>query len=459
MPPLPSSTASAVQIQQFYDKGLAHASYAVRCGRQVVVIDPARDPQPYYDFADEHEADIIAVIETHPHADFVSSHLEIAEETEATIYCSKLVGAKYPHKAFDDGDRISLGSVELHAINTPGHSPDSISILLLDELAQSRAIFTGDTLFVGDVGRPDLREEEAVGGHKREELAAQLYRSTRNKLMTLPGTTRVYPAHGPGSLCGKTTSPDLNSTIAKELKTNYALQPMSQEAFIKVLLEDQPFVPKYFGHNVKLNKQGAPSFEDSIRAVPHPNSGAALEPGVLIIDTRPAVKFRAGHLPGAINLQDGDKFETWLGSIVGPAEPFYLLADTQIGLDVVVRKTAKIGYEGNIKGALLAPLTQPNTGSTVDVAQVRQHPEAFTIVDVRNRAEAKVPVFENALLIPLPELRERAHEIPDDKPILIHCAGGYRSAAGASIVQAARPGAEVLDLGEAVLEFQGQAMQ
>ena len=181
-----------------------------------------------------------------------------------------------------------------------------------------------------------------------------------------------------------------------------------------------------------------------------------MEPGVLIIDTRPAAKFRAGHLPSAINLQDGDKFETWLGSIVGPAEPFYLLADTQIGLDVVVRKTAKIGYEGNIKGALLAPLTQPNTGSAVDVAQVRQHPEAFTIVDVRNRAEAKVPVFENALLIPLPELRERAHEIPADKPVLVHCAGGYRSAAGASIVQQALPGAEVLDLGEAVLEFQNQ---
>ena len=217
MPPLPSSTASAVQIQQFYDKGLAHASYAVRCGRQVVIIDPSRDPQPYYDFADEHEANIIAVIETHPHADFVSSHLEIAQETEAIIYCSKLVGAKYPHKNFDDGDRIKIGKIELHAINTPGHSPDSISILLLDELAQSRAVFTGDTLFVGDVGRPDLREDEAVGGHKREELATQLYQSTRNKLMTLPGSTKVYPAHGPGSLCGKTTSFDLDSTDRKSV--------------------------------------------------------------------------------------------------------------------------------------------------------------------------------------------------------------------------------------------------
>ncbi|MCI1186083.1 MBL fold metallo-hydrolase [Hymenobacter sp. DH14] len=458
MPPLPSSTASAVQIQQFYDKGLAHASYAVRCGRQIAVIDPGRDPQPYYDFADEHEARIVAVIETHPHADFVSSHLEIAEETEATIYCSKLVGAKYPHKNFDDGDRIKLGNVELHAINTPGHSPDSISILLLDELAQSRAVFTGDTLFVGDVGRPDLREEEAVGGHQREALAAQLYQSTRNKLMTLPGSTKVYPAHGPGSLCGKTTSPDLDSTIAKELKTNYALQPMSEQDFIKVLLEDQPFVPKYFGHDVQLNKQGAPSFEDSIRAVPHPSSADALEPGVLLIDTRPAAKFRAGHLPGAINLQDGGKFETWLGSVVGPKEKFYLLADTKIALDTVVRKTAKIGYEGNIKGALLAPATLTETAPAVEVVAVRQHPEQFTIVDIRNRTEAKTPVFDNALVIPLPELRERAHEIPTDKPILVHCAGGYRSAAGSSIVQAALPGAQVLDLGEAVTDFQRQAV-
>ena len=457
MPPLPSSTASAVQIQQFYDKGLAHASYAVRCGRQVVVIDPARDPQPYYDFADEHEARIIAVIETHPHADFVSSHLEISEETEATIYCSKLVGAKYPHKSFDDGDRIKLGSYELHAINTPGHSPDSISILLMDELAQSRAVFTGDTLFVGDVGRPDLREDETVGGHKREELAAQLYRSTRNKLMTLPGSTKVYPAHGPGSLCGKTTSLNLDSTIARELKTNYALQPMSQDEFIKVLLEDQPFVPKYFGHNVALNKLGAPSFENSIRAVPHLGSDAVPEPDVLLIDTRPVAQFRTGHLPGAINLQDDSKFETWLGSVVGPREPFYLLADSKIALDTVVRKTAKIGYEGNIKGTLLAPTALPATSPAVNVAAVREHPEAFTVVDIRNRTEAITPVFDNALVIPLPELRERVHEIPTDKPILIHCAGGYRSAAGASIVQQALPNAEVLDLGEAVTAFQPQA--
>ncbi|TGE16854.1 MBL fold metallo-hydrolase [Hymenobacter elongatus] len=455
MSPLPSSTAS-VQIQQFYDKGLAHASYAVRCGRQVAIIDPARDPQQYYDFADEHEATIVAVIETHPHADFVSSHLEIAQETDAFIYCSKLVQASYSHRAFDDGDRITLGTVELHAINTPGHSPDSISILLMDELAQTRAVFTGDTLFVGDVGRPDLREEEIAGGHKREELAAQLYDSTRRKLMTLPPTTKVYPAHGPGSLCGKTTSPDLDSTIGKELKTNYALQPMSEQEFIKVLLEDQPFVPKYFGHGVQLNKQGALPFEDSIRAVPRLQPTAALENGVLIIDTRPQAEFKQAHLPGAINLQDGGKFETWLGSVVGPQEAFYLIADSQIALDTVIRKTAKIGYETGIKGALLTPPTLPASSLSTVVEHVRERPQDFTIVDIRNRTEAKQPIFANALVIPLPELRERAHEIPTEKPILVHCAGGYRSAAGGSILEAALPGAQIYDLGEAITEFQKQ---
>jgi hydroxyacylglutathione hydrolase len=443
-----------VQIQQFYDKGLAHASYAVRAGRQMAVIDPGRDPQPYYDFADEHDAEIVAVIETHPHADFVSSHLEIARETDATIYCSKLTGATYPHKNFDDGDRLKLGTVELHALNTPGHSPDSISVLLLDEAAQTRAVFTGDTLFVGDVGRPDLREDASIGGHAREALAAQLYQSTRQKLMALPGATRVYPAHGPGSLCGKTTSPDLDSTIAKELATNYALQPMSEQEFIEALLEDQSFVPKYFGHDVQLNKRGAPNFEDSVRSVPRLAFGSVPEPGTLLVDTRPAAKFRAGHLPGTINLMDGGKFETWLGSIVDPNEKFYLLADTQIQLDAAIRKAAKIGYEGNIKGALLAPTVLPGTSPAVDLVAVREHPEHFTVVDIRNRTEVGQPLFKDALLIPLPELRERVGEIPVDKPVLVHCAGGYRSAAGTSIIQNALPGVPVYDLSEAVSEFQ-----
>lgn len=457
MSPLPSSSTS-VQIQQFYDKGLAHASYAIRSGRQIAVIDPTRDPQQYYDFADEHDAKIVAVIETHPHADFVSSHLEIAEETGATIYCSKLVKALYPHEPFDEGGRIPLGTVELHALNTPGHSPDSISVLLLDELGQTRAVFTGDTLFVGDVGRPDLREDATVGGHQREALAAQLYHSTREQLMMLPPSTRVYPAHGPGSLCGKTTSPDLDSTIGREIKTNYALQPMSEQEFIQVLLEDQPFMPKYFGHDVLLNRQGAPPFEDSVRSVPRLQPDAALANDVLVIDTRPAAEFRAGHVSGAINLMDGGKFETWLGSIVGPEEPFYLIADSQIAQDTMIRKTAKIGYESNIRAVMFTPDVLPVVSPELEVAQVRQHPGQFTIVDIRNRAEAQLPIFADALLIPLPELRERAREVPTDKPVLVHCAGGYRSAAGASILQAELPETVVYDLSEHITDFEKLAV-
>ena len=233
---------------------------------------------------------------------------------------------------------------------------------------------------------------------------------------------------------------------------------MSRDEFIRVLLEDQPFIPKYFGHDVVLNRQGASPFEESIRRIPRFQPDASLEPGILIIDTRTARQFRAGHLPGAINLMDGAKFETWLGSVVGSKESYYLLADSQIALDTVIRKTAKIGYETNIKGALVALEHFPITSSEVDVARVRQQPEDFTIVDIRNPAEARQPIFENALRIPLPELRERAHEVPTHKPVLVHCAGGYRSAAGASILEAALPGVPVYDLGEIVSTFQAQVV-
>src|ERR1700749_2753709 len=264
-------------IQQFYDKGLANGSYAlIRTGKRIV-IDPARNPQPYYDFAAQHDADIVGVIETHPHADFVSSHLEIHETTGAVIYCSKLTGAAYPHEGFDDGDVIQLNDIRLKAINTPGHSPDSICILVEDENNYEKALFTGDTLFVGDVGRPDLRENAGNITAKKEELARQMYHSTREKLMKLPHNLVVYPAHGPGSLCGKTTSPDLQSTIGRELRENYALQLMDELTFVKTLTEDQPFAPRYFGYDVELNKNGAPPLDESIGDVLRPGNDYALE--------------------------------------------------------------------------------------------------------------------------------------------------------------------------------------
>jgi len=441
-------------IHQFYDKGLAHGSYAVIRNGKMIVIDPARDPQPYYDFATLHEADIVGVIETHPHADFVSSHLEIHQTTSAIIYVSKLLGAAYPHESFDDGDVIRLDDIKLKAINTPGHSPDSICILVEDENGNEKALFTGDTLFVGDVGRPDLRENAGNITAQKEDLARQMYHSTREKLMTLPHNLTVYPAHGPGSLCGKSISPDMQSTIGRELRENYALQLMDELNFVKTLINDQPFIPHYFGYDVELNKKGAPAFKRSVASVLRIDKNSPLEKNTPIIDARSKQEFRNGHVKGAINLQNGERFETWLGSIINPGEPYYLIAATDADLDEMIKKAAKIGYEQNIKAALLSPDNAKEKSPILDLAHFKSHPEDYTIIDIRNQIETEKGLkFKNAINIPLPELREKITEIPQDKPIVVHCAGGYRSAAGASILVGKITAVLVYDLGEVVLEF------
>lgn len=446
-----------MKIHQFYDKGLAHGSYAVMRNGRMIVVDPARDPQPYYDFATLNEADIVGVIETHPHADFVSSHLEIHQTTGAVIYVSKLAGAGYPHESFDDGDIIQLDDVKLKAINTPGHSPDSICVLVEDQYGNERALFTGDTLFVGDVGRPDLRENVGNITAKKEALARQMYHSTREKLMTLPPEIIVYPAHGPGSLCGKNMSPDLQSTIGRELRENYALQLMDELAFVKKLTEDQPFIPKYFGHDVELNRNGAPSFQESVDAVFRPGKDFKPEKHILIVDTRSKEEFKKGFVKGSINLQDGEKFETWLGSIIGPGEPFYLIAANRDDLDRVIKKAAKIGYEQNITAALLPPANATEKLPELNLNDFKSHPEHYTIVDARNPNETDDGlIFDHACTIPLPELRERLDEIPTDKPIVAHCAAGYRSAAAASIIRRKITGVPVYDLGEVVKELEIQ---
>ncbi|WP_461451805.1 MBL fold metallo-hydrolase [Mucilaginibacter sp.] len=437
-------------IHQFYDKSLAHASYAVIRTGKMIVIDPSRDPQPYYDFAQLNEADIVGVIETHPHADFVSSHLEIHQTTGATIYVSKLTGALYPHETFDDGDVIELNDIKLKAINTPGHSPDSICILLEDEYRHDNAIFTGDTLFVGDVGRPDLREDVGNITAKKEELAKQMYHSTRDKLMRLPKNVIVYPAHGPGSLCGKNMSADLQSTIGREISENYALQLMDELQFVKTLTTDQPFVPKYFGWDVEMNKKGAVKLNEGISLVP---KNSTIEENILVIDTRNKADFRKGHLKDSINLQNGEKFETWLGSIISLDEKFYLIASNNSDLDIMIKKTAKIGYEGNIKAALLTPDNSNERSVDLDIEDFKANEQNYTVVDVRNWGEVNDgTLFNNPVIIPLPELRERINEIPTGKPIVAHCAAGYRSAAAASIISAKIKNVPVYDLGEAVLE-------
>lgn len=444
-----------MKIEQFEDKGLAHYAYAILSenAREIVLIDPARNPQPYYDFAAANNAKITGVIETHPHADFVSSHLEIHQQTGATIYAHSLVGADYPHKAFDEGDVLEIGEIKLKSLHTPGHSPDSVSVVLEHE-GKDKAVFTGDTLFIGDVGRPDLRENAGNITAKREELARQMYKSTREKLMKLNNDVLVYPAHGAGTLCGKGLSEANSSTIGAEKISNYALQQMSEEEFVKALTEDQPFIPKYFGYAVGLNKQGAPAYTSGVDSVK--KMDAHFKPGEneIIVDARKEKEFKQGHYKGAINIQNGGKFETWLGSIVGPNEKFYLAADSQEQLEELIRKAAKIGYEQLIKGAFVMNGDATATSPFIDIEDFRQNKDKYTIVDIRNGSEVKGgKLFENALHIPLPELRERVNEIPADKPVVIHCAGGYRSAAGSSIVEVALPATKVLDLSEAVNDF------
>lgn len=444
-----------MKIKQFEDKGLAHYAYAILSEdtKGVVLIDPARDPQPYYDYAAEHDAKIVGVIETHPHADFVSSHLQIHKKTGATIYTHSLVGADYPHKTFDEGTELQLGEVKLKSLHTPGHSPDGISIVLEHE-GKDKAVFTGDTLFIGDVGRPDLRESAGNVTAKREELARQMYKSTREKLMKLADDVVVYPAHGAGSLCGKGLSDANSSTIGDEKLGNYALKPMSEDEFVKVLLEDQPFVPKYFGYDVGLNKQGAPDYKPSVAGVVRLEKNFKPEEGAVIVDARSEKVFKKGHYKGAINIQNGGKFETWLGSIVGPNESYYLIGETDEQLNELIAKTSKIGYELLIKGAFVYDRQDDETSESFDKSEFEENKGQYTIVDIRNTSEVKAgKFFDKAINIPLPELRERVKEIPTEKPVVVHCAGGYRSAAGSSIVESALPDVKVLDMSEAVTEL------
>ena len=446
-----------MKIQQFEDKYLAHYSYAILSEREnkVVLIDPSRNPAPYYEFAKANNAVIVGVIETHPHADFVSSHLEIHQTTGAKIYAHPLTGASYPFQSFEDGNSVTIGEIKFKSLHTPGHSPDSISIILEHE-GKKVAVFTGDTLFIGDCGRPDLREGAGNITAKREELALQMYDSLRNKLMQLADNVIVYPAHGAGTLCGKALSNENHSTIGAEKITNWSLQQMSAKDFVTELTTDQPFIPKYFGYDVELNRKGAPAFSSSVNKVKYLDQPVAkdLNPDLIIVDSRTAEEFKKGHLPNSINLMTGNKFETWLGSIIKPGEQFYLSASSPELLKELIDRSASIGYEGFIEAAFLAVKGEEKMVE-IDVVSFKAHPENFTIIDIRNATEVKnQPIFVGAKNIPLGELRERINEIATDKPIIIHCAGGYRSAAGSSIVNEEMANrTSVFDLGEAISDF------
>ena len=442
-----------VKVEQFYDEGLAQASYGIISNGEAALVDPARDPKPYEDWARENGAKITAIFETHPHADFASGHLELSKRNNAPIYVNPKMGVFYEHTALEDGDEVKIGDATIRAIETLGHSPDHHSYMLIDENGKERGIFTGDSLFVGDIGRPDLREGAGNFNLPKEELAGKMYDTMTGIFKKFADEVAVYPAHGAGSACGKNMVKGENSsTMAKERTRNWALQEDDRQAFVNNLLSDQPAVPKYFPYEVELNRQGAPNYEESVKAVKRMQSAADIEKGSLVIDTRPSEDFRAGHIEGSINIPDGGKFESWLGSLISPEERFYFIGNDEQSLDAVIRKSAKIGYEGHIKGAVTADKLEGQKLETAPVEKLRSSPTTFTIVDVRNPGEvAEKKAFDNSVNIPLNTLRDRVDEIPEDKPITVHCAAGYRSAIASSILQAKKgEKAQIMDISDSI---------
>jgi hydroxyacylglutathione hydrolase len=448
------SNQSNYVIEQFEDKGLAHFSYAVMADKKIILIDPQRNAQPYYDFAQKNNASIIGVIETHPHADFVSSHLEIHQKLNVPIYASSLTKSKYPLKKYDEGNIIQLtDDIGLRAMYTPGHAPDHIAAILFEK-SKDIAVFSGDSLFLGDVGRPDLLDFSSESEKQRKYLAALMYDTIHQKFAKLNDDVIVYPSHGAGSLCGKSIRKAASSTIGYEKQNNYAFENRSKDEFVALLLSDQPFIPKYFAYDVHLNLKGAPALKESLQNLNYLPKNYSPAPGSLIIDIRPATVFKGSYLPGAINIQGTGQLETWLGTIVAPESKFYLVAGDDQSLQTAIKKAAAIGYESNIQGAFVFDTSKGSQFSIFDNSSFDPQGNKYTYIDVRTVKEVKKqPIFKNSINIPLQEFTGRLTEIPKGKPVLIYCGSGYRSATAASILKKDMPSLEVYDLGSAVSQY------
>ena len=384
--------------------------------------------------------------------------MQIHKETGATIYVSKLVGADYPHHPFDEGDELKMEDVTFKCLHTPGHSPDGITVHAVDAATTKEAIFTGDTLFIGDVGRPDLREKAGNMTAKRRELAQAMYKTMTTKYNHLSDNVWVYPAHGAGSLCGKNMSDDTTSTLGNERIGNWAFQEQTEEEFVSEILDGQPFIPAYFGHDVDINKTGAENFRASVSNILVHLNVEKFDADATIVDTRPQADFKANHIPGSINIMarsENDKIETWIGAIIKPNENFYLVLNSISEYDEVVSRIAKIGYESQIKAVLTLGQVEFESSDDFDYTDFKQNPNHYTIIDIRNISEFnEEKKFESAKNHPLNELRDSAKDIPTDKPIVVHCAGGYRSAAGSSIIEKVLPAdAKIYDLSERINDF------
>jgi glyoxylase-like metal-dependent hydrolase (beta-lactamase superfamily II) len=434
-------------FKHFYLNCLAHASYLIGSDGEAVIVDPQRDVDQYLEEAAAQNLKIKYVIETHLHADFVSGHRELAARSGAEIIFGRKAGATISHRAVKDGDELTVGRVTLRILETPGHTPEGICVLVTDtEVSdQPQKVLTGDTLFIGDVGRPDLA---GAKGYTPQTMAALMYDSLHEKLLRLDDAVEIYPAHGAGSMCGKNLSDETSSTIGEQRKFNYALQPMSKEQFVKLMTTDLPEAPAYFSKDAEINRTGA----DALNGLP---PAAELSPaevrkfaaqGAVILDARDAFDFGSEHIPGALNIGLGGQFASWAGSLIPMTASIVIVADSDEKVAEAQLRLARVGLE-NVRGYLAGGMNAWEQAA-LDLASIRQITVAelkalietrpdLQLIDVRRRAEYESGHAPSAVNSPLAKLRESVSQLnfkPTAQTAVI-CAGGYRSSAGASILQ------------------------
>jgi len=432
---------------QYYLDCLSHASYLVAdetTGRAVVV-DPKRDVTDYLADAEEKGLTIEAVINTHFHADFVAGHLELADRTGAWIGYGRRAETEYPSRKLADGERIVLGDVILEVMETPGHTPESISILVYEHADDTvpYGVLTGDALFIGDVGRPDLL---ASLGSTAEELGRMLYDSVQRKLMGLHDDVRVFPAHGAGSACGKNLSTERWSTIGEQRRTNYACRPMDEETFLTLVTAGQPAAPSYFAYDAVLNRKQREVLdpEKIVVALSAEDFLARRAAGAVVVDSRDPQEYAAGHLRGSLNVPVDGRFAETAGSVLQPGTPLLVVAPEGQEAETLVR-LARVGFDTTV-GYLPEPenvfVTVPEemeSSVRVTAAALSERlrdAEPPVVLDVRNQGERDQGAIPGSLHIPLAELPSRMDEVPSGRPVVVHCAGGYRSSVAASLLRA-----------------------
>jgi hydroxyacylglutathione hydrolase len=430
-------------FEQFYLGCLAHASYMLGSEGEAAVVDPQRDVEIYLKAADQQGLTIRHIFETHLHADFVSGHLELAKRTGAKIYIGAQAGAIFPHIALHDGSEVRFGKLQITALETPGHTPEGICLIVTDEEKSQApwAVLTGDTLFIGDVGRPDLSKS-----HTPQQLAGMMYDSLHGKLMKLSDNVLVYPAHGAGSLCGRNMRAERSSTIGTEKLTNYALQIKSREEFIRQLTENLPSRPEYFLQDAQINRAGAGALSElrDLAPISAAELYALLQQGVFVLDVRSNADFAAAHVPGSINIALSGQFASWAGAIMGLGAHPVLVADTPEQYAEARLRLARVGIEdprGFLQGGIAA---WKQAGFPVaDVPQItvqelsRQRSQDLQVLDVRREPEWQAGHIEGAEWFPLDNFKISAPALDPSSPVAVHCQGGYRSMIACSLLQRA----------------------